>query len=99
MNAALLQILVALISQVVQNLLPKVANADVTNTVTAIITALEKILPDIIAAGGDLVTAVQNIIAALKGTDGVSPEQWAALDAFEARIDAEFDQAAKDEGV
>ena len=99
MNATLLLSIVSMIAQVVDSLLPSVASAKTTQTVDNIISVLEKILPDVITAGSELVTTVQNVIAALKGTDGVTPEQWAALDTFEKQIDAEFDQAATDEGV
>lgn len=72
------------------------ANADLINT---IITALEQIVPVLIQEYKDLVPIVQNIIAALKGTDGISADQWAALDALEKQIDADFEQAASDEGM
>lgn len=93
-----LQLLITLIAQIVSTALPNLASAKTVELVANIITILEKILPDVIAAGKELATTVQNTIAALKGTDGITPEQWAALDAFEKQIDAEFEQAATDEG-
>lgn len=93
-----LELLVAIIAQVVQAVLPKLASPQTVDLVNTIITTLEKILPDVIKAGQELATTVQNTISALKGTDGITPDQWNALDAFEKQIDAEFDAAAKDEG-
>lgn len=72
------------------------ANADL---ITTIITALEQIVPVLVQEYKDLVPIVQNIIAALKGADGITPDQWAALDTLEKQIDAEFEQAATDEGI
>lgn len=97
--SATLQLVVTLIAQIVTDILPKLASAQTSQTVANILNLLEKLMPDIIAAGQQLATTVQNIIAALKGTDGVTPEQWAQLDAFEKQIDAAFDSAAKDEGL
>jgi hypothetical protein len=94
-----LELLVAIIAQIVQTVLPNLASQQTTTLVETIITTLEKILPDVITAGQELTTTVQNIIAALKGTDGITPDQWNALDAFEKQIDSEFDQAATDEGL
>ena len=93
-----LQLLVSLIAQIVEMVLPNLANDATTKLVSTIISVLEKILPDIIAAGEELATTVQNTIMALKGNAAITQEQWDALDVFEKKIDAEFDQAAKDEG-
>ena len=98
MNAVAIQAFLAVLVQVVGQLLPQLAGDKVTSLVTNIIDILSNLLPDIIKAGQELATTTKNIIAALKGVDGVSADQWAALDAFEKQIDAEFDQAAKDEG-
>lgn len=96
--SATLTLLVALISQIVTAVLPNLASAQTATLITTIIGTLQKILPDIIAAGEELVTTTKNIISALKGTDGISVNQWNQLDTFEKQIDDEFDQAAKDEG-
>lgn len=98
MNGAAIQIVVALIAQIVESVLPSLASDKTTQLVTTIINTLEKLLPDIISAGAELSTSVKNIIAALQGNDEISQEQWDQLDVFEKQIDAEFDQAAKDEG-
>jgi hypothetical protein len=90
---AVITILITLLGKIV----PAIgANADLINT---IITALEQIVPVLIQEYKDLVPEVQNIVAALKGTDGITTDQWNALDALEGQIDAEFGQAAKDEGL
>lgn len=96
--SAALELLVAIIAQVVQVVLPNMASQQTVTLVTTIISTLEKILPDVIQAGQELATSVQNIISALKGTDGITTDQWNALDTFEKQIDSEFDQAAADEG-
>ncbi len=90
---AIIPVLITLLGKIV----PAIgANSDLINT---IVTALEQIVPVLIQEAKDLVPEVQNIIAALKGTDGITTDQWNQLDALEQQIDAEFDSAAKDEGV
>lgn len=90
---AVLSVLITLLGKLV----PAIgANADLINT---IITALEQIIPVLVQEYKDLVPLVQNVIAALKGTDGITQDQWNALDALEVQIDAEFNQAAADEGL
>jgi len=93
-----LELLVAVIVQIVEQVLPKLVGDQTASVVDIIITTLQKILPDVLKAGEQLATTVQNIIAALKGTDGVTQPQWDALDALEKQIDPDFDAAAKDEG-
>lgn len=94
-----LQLLVTLIAAIVEQVLPSLASEKTVQIVTTIINALEKILPDVIAAGEELAVTVQNTISALKGNDAITQEQWDALDDFEQKIDAEFDAAAKAAGV
>lgn len=72
------------------------ANADL---ISEIVTALQQIVPVLVQEYKDLVPIVKNVIAALKGADGITPEQWTALDALETQIDNEFEQAATDEGI
>jgi hypothetical protein len=92
MNATI-QVLIILLGQ----LIPAIGNNQ--DLITKIITALEEIVPVLVKEYQDLVPIVQNIIAALKGTDGVTSEQWTSLDTLEKQIDTEFDQAAGDESV
>lgn len=96
--SATLELIIALVGQIVTVVLPALGSDKTAQTVTNIIAILEKVLPDIISAGEELTTTTQNIIAALKNTDGVTPEQWVALDGFETKIDNEFEQSAADEG-
>lgn len=72
------------------------ANAGLINT---IIEALQQIMPFVVQEYNDLLPVVKNVIAALKGTDGITKDQWDQLDQLETIADDEFDQAAKDEGV
>ena len=88
----ILEAIVALLG----NLLPAVGGN--TALIDSIIETLAKVLPEAISTAKDLVPAIQNIIAALKGTDGITPEQWAALDALQTQADTDFDKAAADEG-
>lgn len=100
MMSTTLELLIAIVEQLAIQLLPKLGvNADTTALVDTIITTLEKILPDLISAGSQIVDRVSNIIAALKSTNGITQDQWNALDAQEKQIDADFDQAASDEGL
>lgn len=90
---AIVPVLITLLGKIV----PAIgANADLINTILA---ALEEIVPVLVQEYKDILPEVQNIIAALKGTDGITSDQWTALDALEQQIDAEFDEAAKEEGV
>lgn len=86
---------------VVITLLAKLVPAIGANSqlIDDIITALEQIIPVLVKEYQDLVPIVKNIISALQGTDGITADQWTALNALEQQIDAEFDQAASDEGV
>jgi phage-related protein len=90
--SAILTILVSLIAQ----LIPAVEkNKDL---IDKIIQVLAQILPEILQTVKDLYEPVKNIVMALKGTDGITPEQWNLLDSYEKQIDDAFDQAAADEG-
>lgn len=71
-------------------------------SITAIITALEAMLPTIIKEIQDVVPLVKNIIGALKDNNEITQEQLDALDALEAKLDAEFEAAVAqpdDEGM
>lgn len=99
MSATTLIAIITMIQTVINALFPSAAASQTGKTIDNIITTLEALLPDIVNTVTDLVEPVKNIIAALKGTDGITPEQWAALDTYEQQIDAAFDAAAKDEGL
>lgn len=86
---------------VILTLLGKVVPAIGSNAglIADIITALEAIVPVVIQEYKDLLPEVKNVIAALKGTDGISQAQWDALDSLEADVDTEFNEAATEEGL
>lgn len=64
------------------------------STITNIINTLVSLLPILVKEVQDVAPHVQNIINALRGNDNITPEQLAALDALEAKADAEFEAAA-----
>ena len=63
-------------------------------TITNLIATLTGLLPTIIKEVQDVAPLIQNIIDALRNNSAVTPEQLAALDALEAKADAEFEAAA-----
>ena len=89
---AILEAIVALLGQIV----PAVGGN--ATLIDSIIETLAKILPEVVSTAKDLAPPVQNIIAALKGTDGITQAQWDALDALQTQADADFEKAAADEG-
>jgi len=91
--SAILTVLLTLVAKFV----PAVAANE--TLISDIITGLEQALPTITKEYQDVMPLVENIIAALRGTDGITQAQSDALDALEITIDAEFDAAAKDEGL
>ena len=64
-----------------------------------IITMLENIIPIAVKEATDLVAPIQSIIADMQGSGALTPEQLAATEALSAKVDAEFDAAAKAAGV
>lgn len=92
--AAIAQVIVTLLTE----LLPLIGSMS-TGTVATIITTLEQILPTIVKEATDLVVPVQNIIAQIQGSGVVTADQITALEALNAQIDAEFDAAAKADGL
>ena len=78
---------VALIAQIA----PAVSTA---GTIAKIISSLVALLPALVKFAQDLIPTVKGIIATLKGADGVTPEQLKELDDIEAKIDADYDEAA-----
>ena len=85
---AIVTVVLQLIEQVV---LPNISSA---STVAKVIAILEQVLPIAIQTGEALVTPIKNIIDALKNSGPVTQDQLDQLDAFEAKIDADFDAAA-----
>lgn len=93
MNAVLIRAIIALLG----NIIPAIGNN--ADMIQYAVNTLISLFPLVVQEYKDLVPEVQNIITALKGTDGITDAQWAELDALQAQADSEFDQAAKDEGV
>lgn len=63
------------------------------SVIAKVIAALTELLPLLVALGKDLIVPVKNIIAALKDNAVVTPEQLDALEAFDAKVDADFEAA------
>jgi len=63
-------------------------------TVGAVIDGLATILPIVVSTAQNLAPVIKDTISILRGADDITDEQLAALDAFEAVIDADFDDAA-----
>lgn len=59
-----------------------------------IISTLQQVIPVAADLGQSLWPVAKNIISQLRSNEGVTPEQWDALDKMEAEIDAAFDKAA-----
>lgn len=86
--AVLAQAVVALLT----SLLPTLAKLG--SVPDEIITALIQIVPIAINEASALVAPIQNIIAALKSSGGITPAQMSALEALQAQTDADFESAA-----
>ena len=88
--------IITLAIQAVEAVLPFAANLT-TGSVQSVITLLEKIIPDIASFAPEIITSVQNVIAALQGSGAVTAEQAATLDAMLTSAEDALDaQAAKD---
>jgi hypothetical protein len=85
--------ILGLVLSLVENVAPT------ASTVAKVVQTLEGLL----SVGTDLITqitpAVKNIIAALRGKDGITQDQLDSLAVLEQKWDDAFDQAAKDEGL
>lgn len=65
-----------------------------TGAVGAVIDGIANVLPVIVQVEQKLAPIISETIAILRSNDEITPEQLAALDAFEALIDADFEDAA-----
>lgn len=79
--------IIALLAQIA----PAVSTLGAVGNVIATLTAL---VPAIVREASDLIPTVKNIIATLRGTDAITPEQLNQLDVIEAKIDADYDAAS-----
>lgn len=83
--------LIPVILSLLQTILPSIGSSA---TIAKIIETLIQIVPIIVKEVQDLVPEVKNIIAALKSTDGITPEQMTQLETLDAQCDADFETAA-----
>ena len=89
---------ITLAVQAVEAILPYAENL-ASGGVKAVIVMLEKIIPDVVSYGPDVVTSVENIIVALRGNGVVTAEQVAQLEAQATAMEAALDAAAAADGL
>lgn len=65
-----------------------------TGAIGAVIDGISTVLPIVMQVEQKLAPIISQTIAILRSNDEITPEQLAALDAFEALIDADFEDAA-----
>jgi hypothetical protein len=92
-------VLVTQIIAFVEAELPNIMSAATAATITRIIGILEQVISLGIQLAPTIVTAIKNIIAALKTSGPVTTDQLDQLDAIEAKLDADFDAAAAAAGA
>lgn len=76
--------------------------APLISTTTAIghvISVLTALVPAVITTANDLGPTIKNMIANLKSNAAVTPAQLDELDAIEAKLDADYDQASTAAGA
>lgn len=92
MNAAIIEavlnVILSLAGQVIKS-----------NEIDNIITILEGWVPTIVSEFSDLLPLVENIIATLKGSNVLTADQVATIDALNTSADAEFDAAVASKGT
>ncbi|NTF67989.1 hypothetical protein [Rhizobium rhizogenes] len=82
--------LIASFLSMLLSIVPQMTNSQ---TVNSVVTWLEQIIPTLVQEYQDLLPVVKNIIALMKQSSAVTPEQVATLQAQEAVIDKTFDDA------
>ena len=65
------------------------------STITSIINALVALIPVLVKEYEVLVPVVKNIIAALQANPATTADQLATLQALDAKVDFDFEEAAK----
>jgi hypothetical protein len=85
MNAAIAAILA---------IIQLVAPGATTTLISAIITALEQIVPVVVQLAQDLMPQITNIINALRSNSAITQDQLVQLKAVEDQLDAAFEAAA-----
>jgi hypothetical protein len=72
------------------SVIPQMTNSQ---TVNSVVTWLEQIIPTLVQEYQDVLPSVKNVIALLKQSSVVTPDQVATLQAQEVVIDKAFDDA------
>ena len=65
-----------------------------TGAIGAVIDGISTVLPIVVQVEQKLAPIIRDTIAILRSNDDITPEQLAALDAYEALLDADFEDAA-----
>jgi hypothetical protein len=93
-----MQQMILLAIQAIAALLPALSTI-ASPGISKVIAVLEQAIPAAVQLGEDLVTPIQNIIAALEGNGNITAEQIAQLQVQSAALDAALDAAAADDGL
>lgn len=78
------------IIQPLLSLLTLLAPGATTTVIGQVINLLTALIPIVVQEYQALLPIVQNIIAVLKSSDDITPDQWNQLDAMSAQYDADF---------
>lgn len=90
---AIVEAIVALLTALLP-LLEGAPNSATTTLIEKIIVTLINVIPAAVQWAQELVPEIQAIIATLKSSAAITPEQFAALTSAEALIDQSFEAAA-----
>jgi hypothetical protein len=93
-----MQQMILLAIQAIAALLPALSTI-ASPGISKVIAVLEQAIPAAVQLGEDLVTPIQNIIAALEGNGNITAEQIAQLQVQSAALDAALDAAAANDGL
>lgn len=85
---------VQMVSLVLNIILELVAGLTDNQTADKIIKLLEQWLPTVLKEASDLLPVVMGIITTLEGSDVLTQDQVASIDALNAQVDADFDAAS-----
>jgi len=86
---------IASVLALIEEVIPLIDGAGATGAVGKAIDTLEKVVPIVLKEAIALYQPVKNIIAALLATNGVTADQITSLQQLDAKLDAEFEDAAK----
>lgn len=93
-----MEIAVQTLLMLVTGLLPEFGVAS-TSVIAKILSALETLVPNLIANAPQLLAPIQNIIASLQQQGNLTPDQVTALDTMEASTFAAFEAASAAAGL